>query len=52
MILILLAYIAVIIFAFHAPAHVRIILLIIDIIIPDPLPFIDEILLLIAVIKS
>lgn len=52
MALFLLIYIVAIIYAFYAPSNVRIIIFILSIIIPDPLPFLEEVLLLIAILKS
>ena len=47
-----LVYVVIIGVAFTAPARVSLVLFVIDLFIPDPLPFVDEILLVIGMLKA
>ena len=50
--IVVVIYIVLISVCFVAPARVGLVLFVINLFIPDPLPFVDEILMLVGVIKS
>ena len=51
-VLLILFYPILIAVAFFAPMQVKLVLLAADLLIPDPVPFVDEILLIVAILKG
>lgn len=51
-VILILFYPILIAVAFFAPMQVKLVLLAADLLIPDPVPFVDEILLIVAILKG